>query len=495
MGRINSALDPAPISMFENVILYKPEFLQDENGRKIRAIMQDDGTYKSDPNGEYVRLWRDHIKTKEDIWNEIVKVTQFPGLTSAPKLQPIETRIVMLQSGMRAPMGIKVKGPDLATIEHFSLELEGILKGVSSIEPQSVFAERVVGKPYLEIEWKRNALARFGLKIEDVQRYLELALGGMPISTSVEGRERYPIRIRYAREYRDSPEAINAMLIRASDGSTVRLNEVADIQFRKGPEMIRSEDTFLTSYVIFDRKENRAEVEVIEEARALVKQHIELGLLEVPRGITYEFSGTYENQIRAEKRLQVVLPLALGLIFLILYFQFRSISTTMMIFSSIFVAWSGGFIMIWLYAQPWFMNIEVFDVSMRTLFQMKEMNLSVAVWVGFIALFGIASDDAVLIASYIQQKMKSHQPKNQKELQEVVMEAGLKRVRPALLTSATTIIALLPVLSSSGKGSDIMVPMAIPTFGGMVICLITLFVIPVLFYVWNKRKLSQGEQA
>ncbi|TNE72894.1 cation transporter [bacterium] len=491
LGRVNSALDPAPISMFENVIIYKSEFIQDENGRKLRVKKQADGTYKPDENGEFVRQWRDHIKTKDDIWKEIVAVSKIPGLTSAPKLQPIETRIVMLQSGMRAPMGIKVKGNNLEEIEAVGIELEAVLKGVSGIESNSVFAERAVGKPYLEVEWNRLALARYGFKIDEVQQFIEIALGGMPVSTSVEGRERYGIRLRFAREFRDSPASIGEMTLKSTSGAWVQLKELASIDYRKGPQMIRSEDTFLTSYVIFDKKADLAEVDVIENAQKVVNQHIEIGLLHIPKGVTIEYSGTYENQIRAEKRLQIVLPLALFLIFLILYFQFRSISTSVMIFSSIFVAWAGGFLMIWLYAQPWFLNWEWFDVSMRELFQMKEMNLSVAVWVGFVALFGIASDDGVLIATYIQQKLKVIQPQNRQELRDVVMEAGKKRIRPALMTSATTILALLPVLTSTGKGSDIMVPMAIPTFGGMIICLITVFVIPVLYYLWNARKFEK----
>lgn len=489
-GRANTALDPAPISMFENVIIYKTEYVQDENGRKIRVRKLDDGTFVPDKNGEFVRQWRDHIKTPDDIWHEIVAASQFPGITSAPKLQPIETRMVMLQSGMRSPMGIKIKGGNLDQIEQVGLELETILKGVPSIEVQSVFAERSVGKPYLEIDWDRKKLARFGLKIEEVQQFLEMALGGMPISTSIEGRERYPIRIRYAREWRNDPDKIENMLIQTANGESLKIKDLATVSYKKGPQMIRSEDTFLTSYVLFDKKSNVAEIQVIDDAKALIQEYIEHGLLELPHGVTFEFSGTYENQIRAESRLKIVLPLALALIFLILYFQFRSISTTAMIFSSIFVAWSGGFILLWLYGQSWFMNFSVFDNSIRSLFQMDVINLSVAVWVGFIALFGIASDDGVLIATFIQQKTKEKAPENKSELKELVIEAGLKRIKPALMTSATTILALLPVLSSTGKGSDIMVPMAIPTFGGMSLCLVTLFVIPVLYYSWNSRKLN-----
>jgi Cu(I)/Ag(I) efflux system membrane protein CusA/SilA len=232
---------------------------------------------------------------------------------------------------------------------------------------------------------------------------------------------------------------------------------------------------------LFDKLDGFAEVSVVENAQALIQEKIDSGELIVPKGINYAFTGTYENQLRAEKTLSIVVPLALAIIFLILYFQFRSVATSLMVFTGIAVAFAGGFIMIWLYGQDWFLNFNFFGENMRDLFQMHPINLSVAVWVGFIALFGIATDDGVVMATYLTQTFDRNTPENKKEIRASIVEAGEKRIRPCLMTTATTILALLPVLTSTGRGSDIMIPMAIPSFGGMLIALITLFVVPVLF--------------
>jgi Cu(I)/Ag(I) efflux system membrane protein CusA/SilA len=496
LGRAESALDPAPISMYENIIQYKSEYKRDRDGRQVRFAINNDGEFLRDESGglipdsdgRYYRQWRDHIQSPDDIWDEIVSSSRILGLTSAPKLQPIETRLIMLQSGMRAPMGVKVKGPDLQIIEDFGLRLEQVLREVEGVQSQTVFADRIVGKPYLEVDWNREVLARYGLKISDVQTYLEVAMGGMALTQTVEGRERYPVRVRYAREYRNSPEDIERMFVSTPSGTNIPLGMLGEIKYRQGPQMIKSEDTFLTGYVTFDKRDGYSEVEVVETARQEIEDKINNGELSVPAGLSYEFAGNYENQVRAEKRLSIVLPIALLIIFLILYFQFRSISTTAMIFSSIFVAWAGGFIMLWLYGQPWFMNFELFGTNMRNLFQMGTVNLSVAVWVGFIALFGIAADGAVVIATYIHQLMDRHKPENIDELHEIIIEAGSIRIRPTLMTTATTTLALLPILTSSGRGADIMIPMAIPTFGGMMVAIVTLFVVPVLYAVWQEFK-------
>lgn len=489
-GRVESALDPAPVSMFENIIQYKSEFINDLNGYPRRFRIDENGQFLRDEKGDlipddmgqYFRQWRDHIKTPDDIWNEIVRVTSdIPGVTSAPKLQPIETRLVMLQTGMRAPMGIKVFGPDLESIEEFSLNVEQLLKEVPSVKPEAVYADRSLGKPYLEIEIDRVAIGRYGLNIADVQMYLEVALGGMALTTTVEGRERYNIRARYAREWRDDPEAMKQILIPTPTGQQIPLDEIANIEYRPGPGMIRGENTFLVGYVLLDKKDGFSEVTVVDDANNYLKQKIASGELIVPSGVSYQFSGSYENQIRAERRLSVVVPLVLIVIFLILYFQFRSTTTTLMIFSAIGLAFAGGFVMLWLYSESWFMDFQFFGTNLRDLFQMKTYNLSVAVWVGFIALFGIATDDGVVIATYLMQSFRKHKPDNVKEIRKAVLEAGVKRVRPCLMTTATTLLALLPVLTSTGRGSDIMIPMAIPAFGGMTIALITLFVVPVLY--------------
>jgi len=513
-GRVNSALDPAPTSMFENLINYKPEYILNKAGHRIRFkvdkddayILKDGTTYnpkkegfrlidKEDliesRKGEYFRQWRDEIKSSDDIWNEIIVQSSIPGLTSAPKLQPIQTRLVMLQTGMRAPMGIKVFGPSLESIESVGYKIEKHLKQVEGVQAMSVFADRVVGKPYLELEIDRDAIARYGLSIKNLQDIISSSIGGMKLTTTVEGRERFPVRLRYAREYRDNPEALNKILIPTPSGSQIPLGELVTINYTRGPQMIKSENTFLVGYVIFDKKEGFAEVDVVENAQTYLNDKIDQGEFILPAGVSFTFTGNYENQIRATKRLMLVVPVSLIVIFLILYFQFRSVTSTSLIFTGIIVALSGGFIMLWLYGQPWFLNGALAGINLRDLFQVRTINLSVAVWVGFIALFGVATDDGVLISTYIKQLQDKNNPKNIKEVRALVLEAGSKRVRPAIMTTATTIIALIPVITSTGKGADIMVPMAIPLFGGMIIAVLTMFMVPVLYSMWQEKSIEK----
>ncbi|WP_165732773.1 efflux RND transporter permease subunit [Polaribacter sp. 20A6] len=526
-GRTESALDPAPLSMYENMIQYKSEYMRNSEGKRQRYKVDADGLFKlktnviptergtsdeeshidhnnnakrfvaagtsvkanqliEDNDGEFYRNWRPEIKNPDDIWKEIIKVTKLPGVTSAPKLQPIETRLVMLQTGMRAPMGIKVKGQDLKQIEAFGLELESLLKQAEGVKVEAVFADRIVGKPYLLIDIDREKIARYGISIEDVQSVLKVAIGGMSLTQTVEGRERYGVRVRYPRELRGNPEDIKDIYIPVEKGSPVPLSELATIRYEQGPQVIKSEDTFLVGYVLFDKIDGFAEVAVVENAQALFQQKIDSGELIVPKGISYQFTGTYENQLRAEKTLAVVVPLALAIIFLILYFQFKSITTSLMVFTGIAVAFAGGFIMIWLYGQDWFFNFSFFGENMRDLFNMKTINLSVAVWVGFIALFGIATDDGVVMATYLTQTFDREKPADKMSIRASALEAAKKRIRPCLMTTVTTILALLPVLTSTGKGSDIMIPMAIPIFGGMVIDITSYFIVPVL-YSWREE--------
>ena len=517
LGRVGSALDPAPISMYENIINYKPEYAQDEYGRKLRFKVDDEERFlmKSgdalkrseiialklpmdrlvqDDDGEYFRNWRDHITSPQDIWDEIVRVTRLPGVTSAPKLQPIETRLVMLQTGMRAPMGMKIAGPDLKTIEKFGLEIEKILKTVDAVKAEAVFAERMVGKPYIEIKIDRYEIARYGLTIENVQQVIETGIGGMPIDYTVEGRERYPVRIRYPRELRDDPQDVANILVATTGDRQVLLGDICEISYTQGPQMIKSEDTFLTGYVLFDKNEGFSEVQTVERAGAAVEQEIAAGRLSVPAGVSYRFSGSYENQVRAEQRLQFIIPVVLLIILLIMYMQFRSLLTSLMVFAGILMAFGGGFMLLWLYGQSWFIDFDILSISLREVFQVDAINLSIAVWVGFIALFGIATDDGVLMATYLEQHFADHKPKLITEVREGVVEAAQRRIRPAMMTTATTLIALLPVLTSTGKGSDIMRPMAIPIFGGMCVAIITVFIVPVL-YSWRQESKLKNSQS
>lgn len=524
-GRVESALDPAPLSMYENIINYKSEYIIDSKGNRKSFKVNSDENFilKSgktlentigkhpeladislidfrgnteeelvlDKNGLAFRNWRAEIRHPQDIWEEIARVTRLPGVTSAPKLQPIETRIVMLQTGMRAPMGIRIKGSSQEIIEEFGLNLEPILKSVSGVKNAAVFTERSIGKPYLIIDIDRDRLIPYGLQIEDVQDILQIAIGGMEATQTIEGRERYAVRVRYPRELRDSPEAIGKIWVPLMDGSHIPLSNVATIRYEKGPEMILSEDGFLVNHVLFDKESDYSEVEVVEAAQKAIQEHIDKGHLDIPKGVQFEFAGSYENHLRSQKTLQVILPISILIIGLLLYLQFKSIRTTSIVFSSIGVALAGGLLFMWLYSQPWFMNIGWNTTTFREMYVMQPINLSVAVWVGFIALFGIATDDGVLIATYLDQSFSKHSPKTVEEVHKLVLMAGKRRIKACLLTTATTLMALLPILTSTGKGSDIMKPMAIPLFGGMTIAIITLFIVPTL-YSWDKeRKLKR----
>lgn len=504
IGRSASALDPAPVNMVETVITYKPEYVTDKDGRLIlykfdrkkRDFARDEaGNLIPQKRGRPFRQWREHIRTPGDIWKEITKATEVPGSTTAPRLQPIAARIVMLQSGMRAPMGIKVKGPDLETIERAGIQIERFLKEVPSVEASAVIADRIVGKPYLEIDINREAIARYGMMIEDVQMAIEVAVGGVRLTTTVEGRERYPVRVRYLRELRDSPEALGKILIPAMGGTQIPLSQLAAVSYARGPEAVKSEDGFLVSYVLLDKKPGYAEVDVVEACQAYMAAKQNSGELQLPPGVSYRFAGNYENQIHAQKTLTLILPLTFFIIFMLIYFQFRSVVTTSLIFVTIFVCWSGGLVLIWLYGQPWFMDFSVFGMNLRDLFQIHAVNMSIAVWVGFLALFGIASDDAVLVCTYLQQRFKEVKPKTVAEARDATVFAGKRRVGACLMTTATTVLALLPVLTSQGRGSDIMVPMSLPSFGGMLAEVFVMFVAAVLYCWVKERQLMRNGRA
>ena len=535
LGRAETPLDPAPISMIETIVNYRAEYLTDEAGRRALFAFDErvpdlfrapDGTPAPAPDGapytvpgrflrdeadrlvpsadgRPFRLWRPPldpalnpgraawpgVQSPDDIWAAIARAGQIPGSTSAPKLQPIAARLVMLQSGMRAPMGLEIKGPSLAAIERAGLALERLLKEVPGVEAATVNADRIIGKPYLEIHINRAAIARHGIPLQKVQDVIEIAIGGKLVTTTVEGRERYPVRVRYLRELRDSVEELVRILVPAPDGAQIPLGELAEIRYVRGPQVIKSEDTFLLGYVLFDKKPGYAEVDVVEACRAHLASKRASGDLVLETGVSYTFAGSYENQLRAQKKLNVLLPLALATIFLILYFQFGNAVTALMVFSGVAVAWAGGFAMLWLYGQEWFLDCSVFGTELRALFHVRPLNLSVAVWVGFLALFGIASDNGVIAATYLGQVFRTQKPATVEAIRRAALAAGVRRIRPCLMTAATTILALIPVLTASGRGADLMLPMAIPTFGGMIAVVLTAPIVPVLYCAVEEWKL------
>ena len=509
LGRVNSALDPAPISMYENTINYKSEYHKNNQGELVkfktdgskRFVLKSGTSYTNDEllnlslsvddliedtEGNYYRNWRSKIKTSDDIWKEIASESKVLGITSAPKLQPIETRLIMLQSGMRSPIGIKIFGPDLNSINEFSFQLEPLIKQAKSINPASVFADNIIGKPYIMIHLEREMIAKFGLSIESVQKQIETAIGGLNIGNAINGKKRYPIRVRYPRERRDHPEALLNIYVNTPADGQVRLGDLVTLNYEQGPQVIKSEDAFLLGYLLLDKYPQYDTKEVVKELNEIIQENIEKGSLILPNGVYYEFDGSFKHQIRAEKRLMIIVPLVLLVIFIILYIQFKSTTTSLMIFFGIAMAFSGGFILIGLHHTDWFLNFSLFGTPMRDIFHVQSINLSLAVWVGFIASFGIATDDGVLMGTYLRQNFKKKKPKTIAQIRKVTIEAGLRRIKPAVMTTATTLIALLPILTSSERGSDIMIPMAIPIFGGMVTASITYFIVPVL-YSWKKE--------
>lgn len=464
LGRADSTLDPAPVSMFETMIFYRAEYGVDDEGNRVRQ-------------------WRDHVRTPDDIWDEIVGAANQPGLSGAPVLQPISTRIVMLQTGMRGRVGLKLRGPDLDTLESFGVKLEEALRAVPRINASSVFAERVVGKPYLELEVDREALARYGLRVATVQRTLAMAVGGHTVSHALEGRVRRAVRVRLMREERDDLESLQALPIALPGGGSVPLGQLAELHYARGPQMLRAEDTFLTSFVLFDPARGVTDVDAVVAAREHIDRLVADEELEVPEGVTWRFAGTYENQQRSNARLMVLLPVALILVMILLYLQFRSIGASLAIFAGVLVAFGGGFALLW----AWGLD-GLWDHWLGDVLNTGPEPLTVAVWVGFIALLGIAVDDGVVMATYLKQSFARDGATTRDEVRERVVDAGTRRLRACLMTTATTILALLPVLTATGRGSDVMRPMALPVVGGMMVELLTLFVVPVLWsWGWETK--------
>ena len=432
VGRAETATDPAPIEMFETIITLKPK-----------------------------QAWRKGM-TKDKLIQEMNQALQIPGVSNI-WTQPIINRIDMLATGIRTSVGVKVFGPDLKTIEDIAQQIEDIVRTVPGAT--DLYSEKIVGKPYIEFEIKRDQIARYGLTVRDVQDVIEMGIGGENITTTVEGRERYPVRVRYMRELRDNPDALKKVFVPTSSGAQIPISQVADIYFVTGPNMINSENGLLRAYVLMNVK-GRDMVGFVEEASKVVDSKLKL-----PPGYFIQWSGQFENQVRATKKIFVLLPISLLINFLLIYINFRSMSKSMFIFTAIPVTLAGG---IWLLA---------------AYHMLKGFNFSIAVWVGFIALFGVAVDDGVLITTYLDDVFKKRKGtiKTRDDIIEATVYAGLGRIRPAFLTTITTIVALLPVMFLKGTGAEIMQPMAIPSIGGMTIEFIAWFIVPCL-YAWQKER-------
>ncbi|MDP7320769.1 MAG: CusA/CzcA family heavy metal efflux RND transporter [Bacteriovoracaceae bacterium] len=433
LGRADTAIDPAPVSMFETI---------------VKLVPKDQW-----PSGTSIY----------DIMNQLDSELQVPGLVNA-WLFPIENRIAMISTGIKTQIGIKVFGDDLKTLETLSAEIGKEIEKNSGA--YGVYAEQITGKPYIEFDIDRVAASRYGINTGTINKILQTAVGGMTIGQFYEGRERYPIRVRYKKELRDRIDELKKVLVPSPLGQHIPLSELAHIQVVTGPAAIHSENGLLRSLVLLN-VQNRDLIGFVEEA----KKHID-NTVEIPKGYSLVWAGQYENQVRSNQRLLLLVPLALLINLILIYLGIKNLRNSAIIFSAIPVAFSGGLILLWL----------------------GGFNTSVAVWVGFIALFGIAVDDGVVMMTYLQEELKKNKPKDWSNLKNCIIQAGTRRIRPLIMTTTTTIVALLPIMWSTSTGSEVMKPMAIPTLGGMLVELVTLFVVPVVFSYFEQKKINHIHQ-
>lgn len=438
VGRAETATDPAPLTMIETFIQLKP-----------RA------------------QWREGVTT-ESLRAEFDKLVKFPGLTNA-WVMPIKTRIDMLSTGIKTPVGIKVAGPDLGEIEKIGRRLEEVLPQVMGTS--SVYSERVAGGRYIDVAIDRERAARFGVSVQDIQAHVNASIGGMKVSETVEGLERYPINIRYPQSYRDSDESLKLLPIVTPNKQTIALADVADIKISNGPPGIKSENARLNGWTLVDI-DGRDLGSYVQEAQQVVADQVNL-----PPGYSLSWSGQYEYMLRAEQRLKIVVPLTLAMIVLLLYLNFRNVSEVLIILGTVPFALIGGL---------WLMYL-------------LNYNMSIAVAVGFIALAGVAVEIGVLMLVYLNQSLAQKESAlHQKSetltgahLLESVIQGATLRVRPIMMTVLTVVVGLIPIMLSDGTGSEVMQRIAGPMIGGMVSTVIlTLLVIPVIFYLWKIRALK-----
>jgi Cu(I)/Ag(I) efflux system membrane protein CusA/SilA len=432
IGRAESATDPAPLTMIETLIRFKPR-----------------------------NEWREGM-TLEKLKAEFNALVKLPGITNA-WVMPIKTRIDMLATGIKTPVGIKIAGTDLKVIESIGRQIEKVLKDVSGTA--SVYAERVAGGRYLTIDINRINAARLGLNISDIQNIVRTAVGGMNVSETVEGLERYPINIRYPHELRDSLEQLRLLPIVAPLGARIPLGDVASINVTDGPPMIKSENARINGWIFVDTKD-RDLGSYVNDARERVANSVDL-----PAGYSISWSGQYEYMLRAIERLAIVMPITLIIIFMLLYMNFRKLGDVFLIMGFLPFALGGG---------AWFLYI-------------LNYNLSVAVGVGFIALTGIAVESGVVMLEFLNKSIESVKEEISREkLISNITDAATQRVRPIMMTTCSTIAGLLPIMFINGSGSEIMTRIAAPMIGGMISATaLTLVVIPVVYFVWKQHGLKE----
>ena len=406
--------------------------------------------------------WREGLSW-DALVAELDAALQFPGM---PNLwwMPIQTRTEMLATGVRSPLGIKVFGDDLASVEATAVAIAKALEGVPGT--RNAFAERTTGAYYLDIRVDRDAAARFGLSVEDVNAVIEAAIGGVTVSRTIEGRERYGVQVRYAREYRDDPEAIAQVLVATPGGAQIPLSQVAKIEFTTGPDMLRSEGGRLVGLVSVDVA-GRAIVDYVAEAKRVVAERVTL-----PPGTRLGWAGQFEYYERAQQRLAIVLPITLALVILLLYLNTGSGVETAIVMLAVPFSLVGAVWLLWL----------------------LDYNLSVAVWVGIIALAGLDAQTGVVMLLYLtlahRERQTTGRLRTAADLEDAIVEGAARRIRPKLMTVVTMILGLTPLLWSDGTGADVMKRIAAPMVGGLVTSfLLELLVYPALFAAWKSRAL------
>jgi len=440
IGRVESALDPAPAAMIETYVMLKP-----------------------------TDQWREGVTTK-DIWEQINALATLPGVTPASPLQPIEGRVVMLQSGIKASMAIRIYGDSLDGLADASMQVAQHLKTLPQVNAATVNPDIVLGKPYVEFDVNRDAAARYGMSTAMVNQVIETALGGSNVTKTVEGRERYPVRVRYERQLREQLYELKELPVVTHSGEVVPLSNLATMNTTWGPGVINSEDARLVAHVSFQPSGAMGDLETAESVKQSLLSAQEEKSLELPKGYSLEPVGSFQNQIEANQRLLWVIPLVMMINLFIIYLQFRHIPISVAVFAGIPVAFSGGMLCL----------------------AINSVEINTAVWVGFIALFGIAVDDGVVMATYLDQVFTRKRLQSIEDIRNATVEAGMKRIRPCLMTTFTTIIALVPVILSTGRGSDVAKAMAWPVVGGMTVELLTLFVVPVVFAGFKEFKMNLG---
>ncbi len=435
-GRADTSTDPAPFSMIETVIELKPK-----------------------------DQWRPGV-TYESLVDEMDQTLQFPGVTNAWTM-PIKARLDMLTTGVRTPVGIKIFGPDLKQIEQIGEHLEMVLADVPGT--RSIYAERVSGGYFLDFDINRDEIARYGLNVMDVGRIIESAIGGENIDTTIEGRERYPINVRYLRELRDDPQKLQRVLVDTPTGTQVPLAQLATLRFVSGPPMIRDEDGMLAGYVYVDMA-GRDVGGYVEDLKRVVQEKVEL-----PAGYTIIWSGQYEYMQRVKERLKIFVPLTVAIIFVLFYFAFRSVAETLMVMLGVPLSLVGG---------VWYMVLLGY-------------NMSIAVWVGIIALAGVAAETSAVMLAYLDEACKRRQAagtlRTLEDLLETVHQGAVERIRPMTMAGMANILGLIPVMWATGTGADVMKRLAAPMVGGVASAmLLTLLVIPAIYVIWRWRMLSKG---